>query len=261
MIEYTRRTVLGSIAGGTLLLAGCTGNDPSSSGFTRTDVEGRELIIEFDEDLEPGGISVVDPDGESFADAEVSPGATRVTFDVEVPYVPGEYAVLAIDGDDVIAETSQEIRPELEIVDVGVGANRMEEMNEGLGVTKESEAIITIRNSGTGPEELAQLLFLGDVPNPTDPEDIRVGIFDPEESSEAWDPLTFNRGDERTLFSSSLPFYFGGDGVECEPDTQSGEMEVQIRGEVIDQISVSYSIEYTGSDTYDTCDIALEGPD
>ena len=258
MKEHTRRTVLAGIAGGTLLVAGCTGNGPSSSGFTRIDVEGRELIVEFDEDLDPERISVIDPDGESFADAEVSPGATRVTFDVEMPYVPGEYDVLAIKGDEVIAETSQEIRPELEIVDVGVGANRIEEMHEDLGLTKASEAIITIRNSGTGPEEIAQLLFLGDVPNPNDPEEDRVGIFHPEEGREVRNSYPMSGGDEETVFSFTLPFSFEGDGIICESEPQSGQIEVRINGVVVETVSQFYDIEYTASETYDGCDISLQ---
>ena len=257
MIEYTRRTVLGGIAGGTLLLAGCTGNDPSSSGFTRTDVEGRELIVEFDEELEPERISVVDPDGESFAETEVSPGATRVTFDVEVPYVPGEYDVLAIDGDDVIAETSQEIRPELEIVDVGVGANRMDEMPEGLGSRRETEAIIIVRNAGTGPESLARLQFVGDVPNPTDPDEDGIGITDPDSLGKARDPIPLDASQEKTLYSSTLPFFFEGDGVNCRPETQSGEMVVRLEGQIVEE-EARYQIEYTASNEYDDCDISLQ---
>ena len=258
MIEHTRRSVLGSIAGGTLLIAGCTGTDPSSSGFTRTDVEGRELIVEFDEELEPEAISVVDPDGESFAETEVSPGATRVTFEVEMPYVPGEYDVLAVDGDDVIAETSQEIQPEMEIVEVGVGANRMEEMDDGLGYMKESEAIITVRNSGPGPEEIAQLLFLGDIPNPNDPNEDRTGIFNPEEDREARNPYPLLGGEERTLFSSTIPFSFEGDGINCESEPQSGQLEVRVVGEAGGETSRYYEVQYTASETYNGCDIRLQ---
>ena len=258
MIGQSRRTVLGGIGGALLALAGCTGGSPRSGAFTRTAVEGQELIVEFDEDLGPETIAVIDPDGESFAETPVSTGATRVSFDIEIPYKPGEYEVLATDGDDVIKETTVDIAPALEVVDVGVGANRMDEMHDDLGVTKASEAIITIRNRGTGPEEIAQLLFLGDLPNPNDPQEDRVGIFDPEESREARDPILLAGGEDLTLFSSTLPFSFGGDGINCQADPQTGQMEVRIRGRVEEQISHIYHIEYTASGSYDGCDIVIQ---
>ena len=257
MIERTRRTVLGAIGSGAVLLAGCTGGSQGPVGFTNAEVVDQELIVEFDEGLDPETISVTDPNGESVGETPVSTGATRVSFDIEIPYEPGEFRIFATDGGDVIAETSQEIRPELEIVDVGVGTNRMDEMPEELGSRKEVEAIITLENVGSGPEKITQLRFFGDIPNPNDPEEDIVGVYEPGEG-EVWEPISLQNGEERTLFSSTLPFFFEGEGVDCLSEAQTGVMEVQIIGDVSETIS-QYQLNYSGSDEYDDCDISIEG--
>jgi hypothetical protein len=131
MTAYPRRSVLAGAVGVATGLVGCS-ESTSTGSFTRTTVEEQQLVVAFEGSLEPAEISVIDPEGASFATTSVAAGVTRVTFDIPMPYTPGEYRIVATDGENSIAESSLEIRPALEIVDIGVGANRMEEMPEEL---------------------------------------------------------------------------------------------------------------------------------
>ncbi|QLD90799.1 twin-arginine translocation signal domain-containing protein [Natronomonas salina] len=258
MTKLTRRDVLGTVGAATVL-AGCSeSSSTSSSGFTEIAVEDQQLVVEFEESLEAETISVIDPAGESFAETSVATGASRVTFDISMPYTPGEYRLVAAADDETLAETTQVIRPELEIVDVGVGANRLDEMPESLGTTKGSQAVVVVENTGNGPEAMQKMHFLGDVPNPKQVEGDRTGVWDPESGGRRYDPLIVNGGERRTFFSSTFPFFFEGDGIRCTSTQQEGTLTVKIRGGVSGTSSVQYNVEYSASDTYDGCEISLK---
>ena len=258
MTKITRRDVLGTVGAATLL-AGCSeSSSTTSGGFTETAVEDQQLIVEFEESLEAGTISVIDPAGESFAETSVATGASRVTFDIPMPYMPGEYRLVATADDERLAETTQVIRPELEIVDVGVGANRLDEMPNSLGHTKNDQALVQVRNTGNAPERISGLQFLGDLPNPVEIVDDQTGIYDTEYGGRLYDPISLPGGERQTVFSSTLPFLFEGDGVDCSAEPQEGEIVVELRGEVSGWTSVKYLIEYSAGDSHNDCDISLE---
>lgn len=259
MTTYTRRDLLGGIVGAVGVLAGCSENEsPSSGAFTETKVEDQQLIVEFEESLEAESISVIDPNGEVFAETSVAAGASRVTFDIGMPYTPGEYQIVAADDGDTVAETTQEIQPDLEIVDVGIGANRMDEMPEDLGHAQKAEAIVVVRNSGTGPELVSQLRFEGDLPNPRNLAESRIGIYNPELPGEARDFVKVPNDDKVRMYSSTLPFTFEGDGIDCLSEPQSGEISVKLRGEISGIHSVDFQINYSGSESYDGCRLSLQ---
>lgn len=256
MTLWTRRHVLSGITTATVALVGCLGasGDP---GFTRSEVTDQELVVEFDEDLEPDAISVVDPDGEGYGETSVATGATRASFDISMPYTPGEYTIIATQDGDHVAETTQEIQPKLEIVDVGVGANRMDEMPEELGNTRESNAIVEVSNTGSGPEVIHHLNLSGDLPNDRDDLEERTGIFDPESGRESTSPVLVESGENRTLFTTTVPFSFHGDGVTCDEESQSGEFIVKLDSGVHDSHTQGFSIEYSGAESYNGCDIDI----
>lgn len=259
MCKFTRRDLLGGTVGAAAVFAGCSeSSSTSSSSFTETTVEDQQLVVEFEESLDAETISVIDPNGEAFAETTVTTGASRVTFDISMPYTPGEYRIVAAAGDETLAETTQAIQPELKIVDVGVGANRMDEMPDSLGTTKGSQAIVVVENSGDGPETIQKMHFLGDVPNPKQVEGDRTGVWDPESGGRRYDPLIVNGGERSTLFSSTFPFFFEGDGVQCTSTQQEGTLIVEIRGGISGTSSVEYIIQYSAADSYDGCDISLK---
>lgn len=238
--------------------AGCSAST-STGSFTQTTVEEQQLVVAFDDSLDPAEISVIDPEGASFATTAVSAGVTRVTFDIPMPYTPGEYRIVATDGENSIAETSLEIRPALEIVDVGVGANRMEEMPEELGHTQDEEALVRIRNSGNGPESIERMHFLGDIPNPNELDEGQTGIFDPASGGERHNPLLLNGEEQATLFSSTLPFLFEGDGISCSSEPQTGRMTIEIWGKASGQYTKDFQVEYSAAESNGDCVLSIEG--
>lgn len=256
MTYLNRRRVLCGIAGVSASIAGCFGQS-QSGGFTRTDVEDQELVVEFDESLEPDEISVVDPDGEGYAETSVSAGVTQETFELSMPYTPGEYQIIATQDGDEVAEATQEISPTLEILDVGVGANRMDEMPEELKNTKEVEALVEVKNSGSGPESIERLRLNGYLPSDQDLSDERTGIFDPKKGQRASSPVTIRTGEKLMLFTSTLPFTFEGDGVDCQSEPQSGEFTVVLEGKAGGPYSKDYHIDYSAAESYNGCEISI----
>ena len=258
MRKFTRRDFLGGTVGAAALFAGCSeSSSTSTSGFTETRVEDQQLVVEFEESVEAETISVIDPAGEAFAETSVATGASRVTFDIPMPYTPGEYRLVAAADDETLTETTQTLQPELDIIDVGIGANRLDEMPKERGGGRDAEGLVVIENTGTGPELISKLTFLGDIPNPNNPEEVRIGVYNPEIPGERHNPVQLNSGRKKTIYSSTLPFLFEGDGVDCSSESQTGEMELKIEGEVKSEYSTVYRIEYTASESYNSCQISL----
>jgi hypothetical protein len=260
MSQPTRRTLLCSIAG-VAALSGCSKNteSPSDSGqFKRASVEDQQLVITMSESLDAETVSVVDSNGEAFAETDLNAGVTRVTFDIGTGYVPGEYRILATDGEETIAETTTVIKPDLQIVDIGVGANHQDRMPEELGNTRDVECFVKVENRGQGPEIIEQLHIKGEVPNPTNLAESESGIFDAEDGGGEKDRVLLLRTQQRDIFSSSLPFSFEGSGTDCETEPQRGLAKVSISTRVGSDLEREYEITYSASSEYDGCNIAFE---
>jgi hypothetical protein len=268
-MHWTRRTLLGGIASATVPLAGCSMDGPadgSSDGgadggeFERVAVEGRTLVVEFGE-LSADTVNVIAPDGTAFASRSVAQGATTVEIDIGLSYEPGEYQVVASADESTVAETSLTIAPELEILEVGVGANHPDRMPDGLNFADE-QAIVEISNTGSGPGVVDQLLILGDVPNPTTElaqgGNEESGIFDVEQGYGNLSRASVPAGETAVLFSTSMPFLFSGDGIMCKDSPQTGEFEAKISVEVGDgPLAEIHSIRYSASEQPDQCEITV----
>jgi hypothetical protein len=221
------------------------------------------LVVELGETT-VDSVSVVAPDGTSFAEESVQAGISTVEIPLGTSYEPGEFQVLGVVDGETVAETRIEIRPELEIVEVGVGANHLDRMPSELGTTAEQEALIRVRNTGTGPQQITQLAFQGQVPNPepTPSDSEESGIFNQSEGRGSVESVSLPAGEEVTLFSSSLPFSFEGDGVDCGPEPMDTEFTVSITGDVgPETLTQVYSVSYTASETYDGCSIKIPTED
>lgn len=259
MRSVSRREILLSVAGAAAL-AGCSenGSTPSDDDvFRETAIDGTELRIELAESVDADAVSVIDPSGESFAEESLSPGATQTRVEIGFEYEPGEYLIVAVADGETVGETTHTIEPQLEITEVGVGANHPDEMPEELGTTSEAEAFVVVENRGTGPDAIEQLYFDGDVPNPGAIEEGQSGIFNVGGDTREVERVNIQPADTETLYTSTLPFLFEGDGVSCESDAQSGEFELILHTQVEGVVTVTHSIEYTGSEEYDGCDISL----
>ncbi|MFC5973460.1 hypothetical protein ACFPYI_19195 [Halomarina salina] len=234
MTHYTRRTLLAAAGSLTAGLAGClslgsetngsasTSNGTNGSGAIQAArIEGTTLVIELRPETTVDRLTVIDPSGAAFADRTVTTGATRVSVEIGTRYTPGEYRIHAVRDDEQIATTALEIAPEIEILDVRVGANHMDEMPDSLGNSRKVEAIATVLNSGTGPAAIAGLLFGGGVPNPSERGKIqsearRSGIYNLEAGGDV-EELVLLSGKKETLYSTTLPFSWAQTSGGCRP--------------------------------------------
>ncbi len=276
-----RRTVLRTAAGLSCgAIAGCLGDDneattrtpadgdatpPGQDTLERVAVDGTTLVVELTGDAEVDWVNLIWPNGELFGRRDVPAGVQQVSFELGTSYDPGEYQLLALQGEETVVETSLEIRPNLEIVAMGVGRNQPKKMWDGATEEIADEAFVTVKNSGTGPDGITKLLFLGDVPYPSDENgtnyanvDRVSGIYDPSRDEEISN-VAVGPKQEVTIYSSRTPFAFvPGGGVSCKGEMQSGEFEVVLKtGVASSPISTAYSIQYSASEQFDECEITI----
>jgi len=268
-----RRTALQTVAGAAALgLSGCLSENepgPSStpSGTDTTDgtgdgpfqhvgVEGTTLVVELAADSEVDQVNLIQPNGELWGTREVAAGAEQVSFEFRAAYSPGEYDVLGVNEEETVAEESLEIRPNLEIKQVGLYRNHPDKpweevYGEDADLLINGEAFVTVENTGTGPETINELTFTGDVPNPL--EDPRgSGIYETEQ-------VVVPAGAERDLFSGSLPF--GAEtpsGMGCSTDGNSGQFTVTLMTAVrTPSVTQTYDVQYSGSSDMTDCEVTI----
>ncbi|MFC6862628.1 hypothetical protein ACFQGE_04020 [Halomicroarcula sp. GCM10025817] len=276
--HLSRRTALRTVTGAALVsMAGCldgngsTGPNGSSSPenesgvFQQVTVEGTELIVQFDSDSEFDQINLIQPDGELFGQREVAAGSQQVSFDLGTTYAPGEYEIVALSGEETVGESSLSVKPNLGIVEMGIGRNQPEEMWDGSESETEEEAFVTLENQGTGPDAVTKLLFIGDVPYPSDDEGTNYvddedvsGIYDPESDSEV-EQVIIAPEEQITLYSSRSPFAFvPGAGTSCSEESKTGEFELILETRVGgDRVTKTYRIQYSASQEPDNCEISI----
>ncbi|WP_424006951.1 hypothetical protein [Haloferax denitrificans] len=271
--NFDRRTILRTTAvlsvGG---LTGCLNGSGDTDGGTTTPnndadehgilrqvaVEGTELGVELGSRSDVEQINLIQPNGELFGTREVAAGVQQVSFEIGTAYDPGDYRVIAVHGEEMVAETSVEIRPQLEIIDVGLFRNNPDKPWDAVYGESETnriqnaEACVSVHNSGTGPDAAVSLQFSGDVPNPIEnPRD--SGLYDAER-------VTIPPGETRDLFSSSLPFgaHVGNDGMGCIVEKNTGEFSVLVGSRAFaKKISERFTVEYSGSDVMRDCSITI----
>jgi hypothetical protein len=272
----SRRTVLTGLAtGGLAAVAGCTSDDdPSAAGdgdspadgtssgpLRGITVEGYTLVITLREGADIDRVNVIAPDGSAVASREVIGGQTRLEIELDREYQPGSYEVV-VEPD---GGTTVSLQPEIEVTGLGVGANYPEKMPDGLKNTAGSEAWVTIQNSGTGPATVSDLAFRGGVPNPTS-EVLRAeeasGIFDTESGRGERESVPLLPDESVTLYSSTLPFSFEGDGVDCREDPQRADFRaiIQFYGS-LSRLEASYVAAYSGAESDDGCSVEVSPDD
>ncbi|WP_267644149.1 hypothetical protein [Haloarchaeobius amylolyticus] len=271
--RISRRTALRTVAGiSSAAVAGClsgeeeaTGTQSSStsgpdeqSPLKRVGVDGTALVVEFASEAEVDQVNLIQPDGELFGTRDAPAGVEQVSFELGTSYTPGEYEILALSEEETIAETSFEIRPKLEIREVGLFRNHPEKpWDEVYGESetnriRNGEAFVTVENSGTGPEAVVELRFAGGVPNPI--ENPRgSGIHEKEQ-------VIVPAGESLDLYSNSFPFgaEIGKDGLGCSQDGNSGQFSVITETRVDnDDSTKEFNVEYSGSEDMSDCDVTI----
>ena len=270
-----RRTALRTLAVGAVVGAsGCLsdmrqGSDPgtgsadedwpSGGPFQAVGVDGTTLVVELAAETAVEQVNLIKPNGELWGARGVAAGAEQVSFAFRGAYTPGEYDVVGVDGEETLAETSLEIRPELEIQEVGLYRNHPDkpweevygESSSDSNFLINGEAFVTVENTGTGPERINELTFTGDVPNPL--ENPRgSGIHEK-------DNVVVPVGDTVDVFSGSFPFGSVSEGgVGCSPDGNSGEFTVTLETAVkASAVVQTFQVQYTGSTQIDDCEITI----
>lgn len=270
--HISRRNALRTVAGATLAsVAGCL-NDGGGSGtpgngttapesqglLKRIAVEGTTLVVELSAEADVDQVNLIQPNGELFGKRDVTAGVQRVSFEIGTAYEPGEYRVVALKGEETVVESTTDIQPDIQIQDVGLYRNNPDKpWDEVYGESqtdskKNGEAFVTIQNSGSGPDAVVELRFTGDVPNPV--EDPRgSGVY-------GKDSVVVPAGEIVDLFSGSFPFgsEIGDKGMGCSTDGNSGMFTVVLETRVTGQeVAKAYSVEYTGSDEMQNCEITI----
>ena len=267
----SRRTALRTLAGGGLIsVAGCLTDDGSAgtSGATASDpqtpltrltVEGTTLVVELAAETDVDQLNLIQPDGELFATRNVAAGAQQVSFEIGTAYGPGEYRVLALNGEETVVETTTELRPEIRVADVGLFRNNPEKpWDEIYGESetdriKNGEAFVAVENTGSGPDAITELVFAGDVPNP---------IADPRGSGiHETDRVVVAPGETVDIFSSSFPFGTETEEMGCSLSGNSGQfiviVETRISGGPVSEV---YNVQYVGSEDMTDCEVTIMEP-
>ena len=280
-IPRSRRTVLGTIASlSGIALAGClsdtgesenppddeTGVPDDQTTLKRVAVEGTMLVVELTESADVGQINLIQPNGKLFGKREVATGVKQVTFNIGTVYAPGKYRVLALKAERAVVETTLTLQAELHIREMGIGRKHPGKMWDGPTERVKDEAFVTIENTGTGPDAITKLLFLGDVPYPSSKEGTNYvenedvsGIYNPKSDSEV-SHVIVGAGEQLTIYSSRSPVAFvPGAGTTCKKHSQTGQFRVALETRVgEDRVSKIYRIEYSASDEFDDCEITIE---
>ena len=257
MNASTRRYVLGCIAGASAL-AGCASNSATSTQFDQVTTDGTSLIIELETAEGIDQLSIINPDGTAFSTVEATAGQTRYSVELGTAYTPGEYEINAIVDEEIAATTTMALRPDIEIIDAGIGENYPNRMPDSLGQTEDVECYVDIQNTGSGATAVQKLLFDGDVPNPTD-ENESSGIYDVNSGGGEVEQVTIESEEEKRIFSSTLPFSFEGNGVDCESEPNNGKAIVRIGLSNLPESTATYEVKYTGSESYDGCTPEIDG--
>ena len=277
--HISRRIALQTVASAALAgMAGCLNSSETSetpsNGTTsavsqgplkRVAVEGTTLVVELAADTDISQVNLIQPNGELFGTREVATGARQVSFEIGTAYAPGEYRVVALKGEENETETSLRIEPNLSIVEMGIGRNQPGKMWDSSSDEIDEEAFVTVENQGSGPDAVTKLLFIGDVPYPSDEEgthyadnDDVSGIYDPSSNTEA-ESVVVGTDEKITLYSYRSPFAFiRGEGTSCKREEQAGEFELILETRVgAEEIAKTHNIQYSGSSEFDNCEITI----
>lgn len=276
--QITRRAALHTIAGLSITaLAGCSsepGTSPTNSSPTpnsgkgvidRIAVEGLQLVIELTDSTDIDRINVIGPTDELFAKRSVATGVQQLSVQLGTDYSPGTFRVLAIKDEETLAEKTITIQPDWEITEFGLGANQPEEMPDDMPQSAvDDEAFLTVRNRGTGPDAVEQLLILGKVPNPTtdlaQSDSSETGFRGPDGRFN--NSMVVEPSKSKRIFTVTLPFRFVRDGnVTCQSESQSGTFRVILETSVVGRRSTEYSIEYSAAQTFDGCTMSVRRAD
>jgi len=203
----TRRSVLSSIAAlGITSLAGCSSSttngdqteSPDQNGAI-SDFSSQGTSIEIEFSNESINAVQLNHGGERVKGPKSIPNSTVVTFDMGYDYEPGDYTVKGLSNDDVIVEDSLTLQPDHKIVNMGLGMNNPEKIQDHPYLTDpENYIYFEIENQGTAADKITGFRS-PDTPHPaTDEAEKMSGLLNPNEQKVSYAPIPLPVG-ETTL--------------------------------------------------------------
>jgi hypothetical protein len=128
-------------------------------------------------------------------------------------------------------------------------------MPEAFQSSRDSQALVTIENAGTGPDYIRKLLFEGDVPNPTtsveDGPDRLTGIYGDGGL------IVIPTGSVVTLFSDTLPFLTTvSRTIDCDTALDGTARVRLVPAGGRDPVSQGFQVSYRP--VGESCEIAIE---
>lgn len=264
-LRNSRRTALKTLAVvAPTVLAGCSytqtnpvDNSPSSTTRDTTTkqrdvlravrVEETTLTVSLATETDVSQVTIIDPTGQSFDSSDVSPETQSLSFDLLPTYTPGEYRVVATDGTHVLDERTVMLKPNVEIVEVGVAQNHPE-MNWENTDRWHLHAFATVQNTGSGPEKITNLEFEG-TPQPT------AGAYGSQSiriEDELVDGVSLAPGAKETVYTVMAPF------SPVEQTCRDTTMAAIVRTQVTEPTTARYDVLMSGGSLVDDCTITLE---
>lgn len=259
----SRRAVIGSIVTGLgVTVSGCLDGTSlgSNSPIEGIYVDATDLIVEIDDSASIDGVNVIDPNGEVFAERSVATGTRRESIEIGTDYLPGEHTVIALEDSSEVDSESIILEPDVQITDLRLGRNHPEEMFDGASDREiDTEAIISVENSGSAPDRIERLTFEGDVPRPTPNNFNESGIANTRNSGGLYaNYISIPAEEDMTIYSRQTPFSAVEPAVNCSADSYNGEFAVTVETRIQDEpVLRNFSVSYTGEDLTD-CDIDVE---
>jgi hypothetical protein len=149
--QPTRRRVLTATGSLTFtgVLGGCTllEGPQAISGVT---LKSTELVIQLSSDADVTALTLVGPDGKAQDAARLMPGITTVTFELTGDEPPGEYRLVANNGNETIDERRLTLTKTMELTNVQV-VNQASKSPRGL--------LLSIKSTGDLPLNISDETF------------------------------------------------------------------------------------------------------
>ncbi|SEQ01117.1 hypothetical protein [Natrinema salaciae] len=249
-----RRTLLASVTSGITGLAGCASgidSDRNSSDaangenetFLTIEWDGPTLIATLASDVSASHVDLVDSNGETFRrdhPRDTSEVAYTLLGEGKDGYQPGEYRLVASDGDSIVDETALSLEPELTITDLKRAEDHPDmEWDKDSGEW-ENRAALEIENTGTAPSFLESVQWT----------DAPLSLVKQPEEVEFYHDVLLPNGESTTVYSPGA--IYQTQGVVSGRDLECSELDtVDLTATAIVQTGVnpSYSqtVEYGGS--------------
>lgn len=255
--------LLGITGAATVALSGCSEDASPQPASTETITDltttGTTLEVSLAEETAVDQITVLTPEGRTYATRDVAPGATQASVELPFTYDSGDFAVVAAADGTELERATVELRPDIMVRELRTGQT-VADPPETLPYAEE-QLVVTVENTGSGPTATTDLRIAGGVPNPTESETKRAsGIHDQQDGYGAADRVPLPVGETRVLWSTTSPFLFPDGGDNC-PETETQRTATStLEFTTGPAVTSSFSVVYQPSEDGD-CTVTLGGGD